>query len=152
MSSQTEAISLKLHNYPSQRSSIQAQHLFMVPLPQSVWTSGSGLCLFLFCLLSWGTWMGALGVNKRQIMGVLGGKCELSLGNGNQKEREVWLSIEAHLGTEQDRRWAPQEKQLRSSFPHYTCPISIWQQQGLCCLGWRFRRVWVVTGKVVSPW
>lgn len=33
-----------------------------------------------------------------------GGKCELSLGNGNQKEREVWLSIEAHLGAEQDRR------------------------------------------------
>lgn len=72
----------------------------MVALPQSVWAKGSGLCLFLFCLLSWGTWMGVWGPNKRQIMGLFWATNELSLGNGSQKEKEVWVSIVAHLGPE----------------------------------------------------
>lgn len=126
---QTEAI-IQDRELPSQRSSIHAQHLFMVALPQSVWAEGSGLCLFLFCLLSWGTWMRGWGPNKRQIMGLLGGTNELSLGNGSQKEREVWGSIEAHLQPEREGRCVPWDEQLRSSFPHYTCSVTIWQQQG----------------------
>ena len=46
--------------------------------------------------------MGGWGLNKRQIMGLLGGTNELSWGNGSQKEREVWGSIEAHLGPERE--------------------------------------------------
>ena len=48
--------------------------------------------------------MGGWGPNKRQIMGLLGGTNELSLGNGSQKEREVWGSIEAHLEPEWEGR------------------------------------------------
>lgn len=62
--------------------------------------------------------MGGWAPNKRQIMGLLGGTNELSLGNGSQKEREVWGSIEAHLEPEQEGRQVLQDEEGRSSFPH----------------------------------
>lgn len=37
-------------------------------------------------------------------MGLLGGTNELSLGNGSQKGREVWGSIEVHLRPEWEWR------------------------------------------------
>lgn len=85
----------------------------MVALPQSVWARVSGLCLFLFCLLCWGTWIGGCCPNKRQIMGLLLGQTSLVwVVAAKRKERSGEL---LRLTQERNRRGDEFSKMMRSS-------------------------------------
>lgn len=164
--SETEAVQLKLKAPCQSAAPFKPASLYGCP-PQSVWANGSSLCLFLFCLLCWGTWMGGWAPNKRQIMVLLGvGGRWGGLGNGL-----VWvMAAKAKGGLEKYISSPRTEMGGEMSSPGWTAEILLptlhmlyhsltttgvhceWSEDGSDRRGWGGERKGNISWLHISPW